>query len=90
MDDLDVALTRLAKASTPPGLEAIEAKVLMRIAVRPTMDAGPGLGAVTILAAVLMGVASAGVPVRAAPAVSLSPLGPSSALALSTLLAGEP
>jgi len=90
MDELDIALTRLARAPVPAGLDGIEARVVARTAARPGVDAGSGLGAMTIAVALVMGIV-AGMPAREAyPVVSLSPLGGVSPLAPSTLLAGAP
>ena len=91
MDDLDAVLTRMAHAPVPASLDGIEARVLARIAARPTARAGMGIGAMTIAAALVMGAFGAGFPAREAGAVSaLSPLGPVSPLAPSTLLVGAP
>ena len=90
MDDLDAMLMRLARAPVPASLDGIESKVLARIAARPVASAGIGVGAVAIAVALGMGVFGAGVPARQTGVSPLSPLGPVSALAPSTLLAGEP
>lgn len=91
MDDLDAVLMRLAHAPVPTSLDGIEARVLARIGARPAVRAGMGVGAVTIAAALVMGVLGAGFPAKEAGAVSpLSPLGPVSPLAPSTLLVGAP
>ena len=90
MDDLDAVLTRLAHAPVPASLDGIEARVLARIAVRPAVLVGMGVGAMTIAVALVMGVVGAGVPAKEASAASLSPLGPVSPLAPSTLLLGAP
>ena len=91
MDDLDAVLMRLAHAPVPARLDMIEARVLARIAARPAARVGTGVGAMTIAAAVIIGIFGAGIPVEQVGAVSpLSPLGPVSPLAPSTLLAGEP
>lgn len=91
MDNLDAMLTKLAQAPVPASLDGIEARVLARIGARPVARASAGVGTVTIAVALVMGIVGAGVPAREAGAVtSLSPLGPRSPLAPSTLLAGEP
>lgn len=91
MNDIDEALKRLARAPAPPGLEGLEDRVLARIAAQPAARTGMGWGALTIAAALVMGMAGAGVPRQPAAAMSsLAPLGPSSPLAPSTLLAGVP
>ncbi len=90
MDDLDEVLARLARAPVPASLYGLEARVLARIA-RPAAHAGMGIGAMTIAAALVMGIVGAGFPAREARAASaLSPLGPVSPLAPSTLLVGAP
>lgn len=88
MDDLDAVLMRLAHAPVPASLDGIEARVLARIAARPAVRVGMGVGAMTIAAALVMGMVGAGVPAKQASAASLSPLGPVSPLAPSTLLLG--
>lgn len=91
MDDLDRALARLADAPVPAALDGVEAQVLARIRARPTMrQAGLGVGVLTTIAALMIGVAGADLPTAANAAPSLSPLGGYSPLAPSTLLAGEP
>lgn len=89
MDDIDGALSRLAQAPVPPALDALEARVLARISAAPPSRTGVGVGVITV-AALAIGMASAGIPVAAGTAAPLSPLGPDSALAPSTLLAGTP
>jgi hypothetical protein len=90
MDDLDAVLMRLAQAPVPASLDGIEARVLARIAARPAVRVGMGIGAMTIAAALVMGMVGAGVPAKQASAASLSPLRPVSPLAPSTLLLGAP
>lgn len=91
MDDLDAALARLARAPTPLALDTIEAKVFARIALQPTARSGFAVGAFAVVAALTMGVAGAGLPAASAEAGSpLSPFGPNTPLAPSTLLAGVP
>jgi hypothetical protein len=91
MDYLDEVLARLAHAPVPASLDGLEARVLVRIAARPAVRAGIGVGAMTIAAALVMGIFGAGFPAREAHTVSvLSPLGPVSPLAPSTLLVGAP
>lgn len=88
MNDLETMLSRVAHAPLP-ALDGIEAGVLARIAARPDASTRTGLGAMTVLVALGIGVVGAGVPT--APAVSpLAALGPVAALAPSTLLVGEP
>lgn len=90
MDDLDAMLTRLANAPVPPALDAIEGRVLARIASRPAARTGLGVGVLGVAMALAMGVVAGGAPAPAYAVSSLSPLGPDSPLAPSTLLAGEP
>lgn len=91
MDNLDAALTTLARAPVPASLDGIEAKVLARIAARPTIRVSMSSGVIAIAAALLIGVFGAGIPDQSARAASsLSPLGPASTLAPSTLLVGAP
>ncbi len=91
MDNLDAILTRLAEAPVPASLDMIQARVLARIAAQPAATSGTGMAAITIAAALVMGILGARVPGRATgTALPLSPLAPVSPLAPSTLLAGEP
>jgi hypothetical protein len=62
MDDLDAVLMRLAQAPVPASLDRIEARVLARIAARPAVRVGMGVGAMTIAAALVMGMVGAGLP----------------------------
>lgn len=90
MDDLDRALARMASAPIPAALQGIEAHVLARIGDGSSVRrAGLGIGVVTI-AALGLGMVGAELPATASPVVSLAPLGGSSPLAPSTLLASEP
>ena len=86
--DLDAVLMRLAQAPVPASLDGMEDRVLARVAARPAARAGLGVGAMTIAAALVMGIFGAGVPAKEASAASLSPLGPVSPLAPPTLLVG--
>jgi len=91
MDDLDAALARLAHAPLPPALDHLEARVLARIAAQPAVRTEFGFGAATIGAAMIMGFVGAGLPAAPAYAVpTLTPFGPSSPLAPSTLLMSAP
>ncbi len=91
MDNLDALLMRLANAPVPASLDGIEARVLARISARSVTRVGIGIGAMTIAAALMMGIFGAGVPANRASAASLLfPLGPGSPLAPSTLLVGTP
>lgn len=91
MDDLDAILIRLAQAPMPSSVDAIEARVLARIAARPVATASMGIGAITVSVALVFGIVGAGIPAREARAMTrLSPLGPTSPLAPSSLLVGTP
>ena len=90
MDNLDAVLMRLAQSPVPASLDGIEARVLARIAARPAVRVGMGVGTMTIAVALIMGMVGAGVPANQASATSLSPFGPVSPLAPSTLLLGAP
>ncbi|WP_371422531.1 hypothetical protein [Tardiphaga sp.] len=89
MDNLDALLGQLARAPVHPGLASMEHRVLATISSRTARQAGLGVSIATITAALLIGVAG-GVPASATDASPLIPLGPSSPLAPSTLLAGVP
>ena len=90
MDDLDGALARLAGAPVPVALDGMEARVFARIGARQSArGAGVGIGAVTI-AALVIGMVGGGVPATASGVSRLAPLGGTSTLAPSTLLAGTP
>lgn len=88
VQDLDATLRRLSAAPAHPGLESIESAVMQRLheqAVTTSLQ-GFGIGAVAAVAALMLGVAS-GIPAQASTAANtLSPFGPSSPLAPSTLL----
>lgn len=85
--DLDAALQRLSAAPAHPGLEAIEGAVLERLheRVATTSMQGFGIGATAAVAALALGIATGSPQASAAPG-TLSPFGPSSPLAPSTLL----
>jgi hypothetical protein len=86
--DLDAALRRLSTMPAPPGLMSIEDAVLGRLHDRAatTTAQGIGIGAIAVVAALTFGIASGGsLPAKATPS-TLSPFGPSSPLAPSTLL----
>lgn len=91
MDDLDKALATLASEPVPAALDDIEAGVFARVGSRPTArQAGFGIGIVTTIASLAIGIVGAGTPATASSAASLVPLGGSFPLAPSTLLVGEP
>lgn len=85
--DLDSAFRRLSAMPAHPGLESIEGAVLERLhepaAAVPLQ--GIGMGAAVAVAALMLGVATGSPQASAAPN-TLSPFGPSSPLAPSTLL----
>ncbi len=89
--DLDEALGRLSAAPTPPGLAEIEGKVFARVreetAFAEQATHRLRIGAVAAIAALGLGVAVGGPVAAAASPNTLSPFGPSSPLAPSTLLA---
>ena len=84
MIDLDDTLSRLAAAPVHSGLAAIDDAVLARLSARAAQIPGSAIGLVAV-AAVLIGVAGAGLPSTRAEAAG--PFGQPSALAPSTLLA---
>ncbi len=86
--DLDATLRRLSAMPIHPGLSSIEGAVLGRLHERAgtTTSHGIGMGAAAAVAALMLGIAS-GSPLQAKAAPNtLSPFGPSSPLAPSTLL----
>ena len=87
MDDIDEALTRLARAPIPVALDGLEARVLAQIATPRTPRAGLGIGAITV-AALAIGMIGAGLPAAPTSAAPLSPFGANSPFAPSTLLVG--
>jgi hypothetical protein len=89
MDDIDEALTKLARAPLPAVLDGLEARVLAQIATPRAAPISFGVGAVAV-AALAIGMVGAGVPATPSTAAPLSPFGISSPLAPSTLLAGTP
>ncbi|QQV78822.1 hypothetical protein H5J25_03875 [Sphingomonas aliaeris] len=86
MNDLDEALTRLARAPVPE-LDGLEARVLAQIATPRATQAGLGIGAIMV-AALAIGMIGAGFPASPSAAASISPLGANSPFAPSTLLVG--
>jgi hypothetical protein len=91
--ELDDALGRLAVAPVHPGLIAIDDKVFARVREEAALAAqgrnGVRVAAVGAFVALGLGLA-AGSPVAASPSpTTLSPFGPSSPLAPSTLLAAD-
>ena len=86
MFDLDDTLNRLAAAPVHCGLAAIDDVVLARLSARSGQIPGSAIGLAAV-AAVLIGVAGAGLP--GTPAEAAVPFGQPSALAPSTLLASS-
>jgi len=91
--ELDDLLGRIAAAPPHPGLTGIEDKVFARVREEAARAALAShrlrIGAVAAFAALGLGIA-AGSPVAASASPNtLSPFGPSSPLAPSTLLAGD-
>lgn len=91
VQDLDTALRRLSTAPLHPGLESIEGAVLGRLHERATASPrqGIGIGAIAAAGALMLGIASGGAFPASASADTLSPFGPTSPLAPSTLLAAN-
>lgn len=87
VQDLDAALRLLSVAPTHPGLEMIERTVLGRLREGSESVSFQGLsvGATAAIAALMLGIAT-GSPQASATPNTLSPFGPSSPLAPSTLL----
>ena len=88
MIDLDDTLNRLAAAPVHAGLAAIDDAVLTRLAQRAAQIPGSAI-ALAAVAALLVGVAGAGLPGTSAEAATSAPFGQPSALAPSTLLASS-
>lgn len=87
MDDIDEALTRLARAPVTVALDGMEARVFARIAAPRATRAGLGIGAITV-AALTIGMIGAGFPAAPSSAAPLSPFSANSPFAPSTLLVG--
>ncbi len=87
-DDLDTALGRLAHAPVPARLAALDLEPFDWLRDQPrSQGAGFRLGAFAAIGAILIGVAGSTVPSGPAEARAiLSPLGPTTPLAPSTLL----
>ena len=84
MTDLDDTLNRLAAAPVHAGLAGIDDAVLAQLSARAAQIPGSAIGLAAV-AAVLAGIAGAGLP--SARAEAAVPFGQPSALAPSTLLA---
>ena len=91
VQDLETTLRRLAAAPPHPGLASIEEAVLGRLHDRVTASPrqGFGIGSIVAAGALMMGIAAGGPYRSAASPDILSPFGPTSPLAPSTLLAAS-
>ncbi len=91
--ELDEALDRLSAGPVPPGLAGIEERVLARLREEAAF-AGQAvqrlrIGAAAAVMALGLGIAAGGAVTASASPYALSPFGPSSPLAPSTLAEGE-
>ena len=90
MNDIDAALTKLAREPTP-SLQDMQSRVLARVGANTTTRSSAGIELLVVGAALAMGVAGASLTARPARAeASLAPLGGHSPLAPSTLLIDVP
>jgi hypothetical protein len=89
MDKLDTVLMQLASTPAPAGLDAIDDGVFAGLASSPVYPVRRGVGAATVAAALVFGIAGASWPPRDAGATSLTPLASMSPLSPSALLGGE-
>jgi hypothetical protein len=91
--ELDEVLGRLSAAPVPPGLTQIEDRVFLRVREEAALAAQTAqrlrIGAVAAIAALSLGVATGDPVAASASPNTLSPFGPSSPLAPSTLLVGD-
>ena len=88
MDKLDTLLMQLASTPAPAGLDAIDEGVFAGLAVGPAYSVRRGVGAATIGAALVIGIAGATLPSRDAEVTSLTPLASMSPLSPAALLLG--
>ena len=88
MTDIDKMLSRLALAPVHAGLAAIDDAVLTRLSQRAAQIPSSAL-ALAAVAALMVGVAGAGLPSSRAEAPTFVPFGQPPALAPSTLLASS-
>lgn len=87
MNDLDTILMRLARTPVPEDLAAIDQRVFQGVATRRERRVRQKIGAMSISAALLIGVVSAAVPYgETATSSSLPPLGTISPLSPASLL----
>ncbi|WP_347716692.1 hypothetical protein [Sphingomonas sp.] len=89
MDKLDTVLMQLASTPAPAGLDAIDDGVFASLAASPAYSVRRGVGAATVAAALVIGIAGATFPSRDAGATSLTPLASTSPLSPAALLGGE-
>ena len=88
MDKLDTVLMQLASTPAPAGLDAIDDGVFASLAASPAYGVRRGVGAATIGAALVIGIAGATLPPGDAQATSLTPLASMSPLSPAALLLG--
>ena len=89
MAKLDTVLMKLASTPAPAGLDAIDEGVFAGLASGPVYGVRHGVGAATVAAALVFGIAGATLPSRDAGATSLTPLASMSPLSPAALLGGE-
>ena len=89
MDKLDTILMKLASTPTPAGLDAIDEGVFAGLAASPAYGVRRGVGAATVAAALVVGIAGAALPSRDAGEASLTPLASMFPLSPAALLGGE-
>ena len=89
MNKLDTVLMRLASTPAPAGLDAIDEGVFAGLEASPADGVRRGVGAATVAAALVFGVAGATLPSRDAGATSLTPLASMSPLSPAALLGGQ-
>ena len=75
MTDLDIVLNRLAAVPMPAALSSMDERVFSGVAETRARRMARGVGLATVGAALVMGVASAAMPLRQAGPTSLAPLG---------------
>ena len=75
MTDLDTMLKRLAAVPVPAALDSMDERVFSGVAESRTRRMARGVGFFTVGAALVMGVASAAMPLREPGRSSLAPLG---------------
>ncbi|MES2058049.1 MAG: hypothetical protein V4564_19075 [Pseudomonadota bacterium] len=91
MTDIDAMLARLRESPVHPGLETIDTAVMDALGARASAATrlnGTAFGVAAVMALVL-GIVGSAYPASPARAASISPFGPPSALAPSTLLGAD-